>query len=286
MDAGFRLPLEVIRVAQQVVPWVLIRLGQSVLAFESSSVREMLLLPPTTAIPSARPEVRGLVTLRNRAIVVVDLRTLLGMPSLVEDANALNATLAQRAEDHRRWIAELEASVREHREFKLTLDPHACAFGKWYDNFKPTSVVLGSHLKRFDQPHRNIHALGRTVAELVRKDQSDEAHARISHAHSTTLATLMQLFDETPKILAEMNREMLIVLRDGEHLVGVTADAVESVETIKQDSIADIEVPNGDGGSGLVTRTARTAKTDTLILILDAGGVVGRFSRLEDARAA
>ena len=267
--------------AQQVVPWVLIRLGQSVLAIESSSVREMLLLPHTTGVPNAGPEVRGVVTLRDRAIAVVDLRKLLGMPSLLEDADALNATLEQRAEDHRRWVDELASSVTDRREFKLTLDPHQCAFGKWYDGFRATSVVLESHLKRFDQPHKAIHALGATVADLVRQGRADDAHAVIDHARSTTLVTLMQLFDETPKILAEMNREMLIVLRDGDHIISITADAVESVEAVSAESIEPIQVPRAAyGGTCVVLQTARTVKTDMLTLILDAKVLLGQFSNV------
>jgi len=246
----------------------------------------MLLLPRTTGVPNAVPEIRGVVTLRNRAIAVVDLRKLLGMPSLAEDADKLNATLVQRAEDHRRWIVELDASVREDREFKLTLDPHQCAFGKWYDNFKPASVVLDSHLKRFDQPHKKIHALGGTVADLVKKARHDEAQSLIEHARNTTLATLMQLFDETPNILAEMNREMLIVLRDGERLLSVTADAVESVETVKEESVAEIQLPSDGRAAGPVTRTARTAKTDQLVLILDAQLLLKQFSSVRLQAAA
>ncbi|MCX6538218.1 MAG: chemotaxis protein CheW [Acidobacteria bacterium] len=272
--------------AQKVVPWVLIRLDASVLGIESSSVREMLLLPRTTAIPKASPEIRGVITLRNRAIPVVDLRRLLGMPSLGEDAAKLNALLVQHAEDHRRWLAELEASVKENREFKLTLDPHQCAFGRWYDAFKPTSVVLESHLKRFDHPHKEIHALGHTVGGMVKAGRFDEAHALIDQAHRGTLATLMQLFDETPKILAEMNREMVIVLRDDHCVVSVTADAVESVEAIRPDTVAEIQLPNGSRGSGPVTRTARTAKTDKLILILDARHLLSEFSNVPVPAAA
>jgi purine-binding chemotaxis protein CheW len=160
----------------------------------------------------------------------------------------------------------------------LTLDPHKCAFGKWYDAFKPTSVVLESHLKRFDHPHKEIHALGRTVEDLVKAGRFDQAHALIEQAHRGTLATLMQLFDETPRILAEMNREMVIVLRDEHCVIGVTADAVESVEPIRPDTVLDIQLPNGSRGSGPVTRTARTVKTDQLILILDAGHLLREFS--------
>ncbi|MBP8274218.1 MAG: chemotaxis protein CheW [Acidobacteria bacterium] len=263
--------------ALQVVPWVLVKLGQSVFALESSHVREMLLLPHTTGMPNVGSEIRGMVTLRNRAIPVIDLRRVLGMPSLDDDATALNATLSQRAEDHRRWIAELDASVLERRGFGLTLDPHACAFGKWYDTFTTTSVVLDSHLKRFDQPHKAIHALGVTVADMVRKGQHEDAHQLILVARDTTLATLMRLFDETPKILAEMNREMLIVLSDGQQFIGVTADAVASVEPISQETIADIALPAAARANGLVTQTARTTKGNQLVLVVNTTDLLGRF---------
>jgi len=264
-------------VAQQVVPWVLIRLGSSVLALESSSVRELLLLPQITPVPNAGV-IRGMVTLRNQAIAVIDLRQLLGMRSLGADADVLNATLVQRAEDHRRWLAELEASVTEHREFKLTLDPHQCAFGKWYDTFTPSSVVLQSHMKRFDQPHKQIHALGARVGDLVRTGRHEDAQAQIATARATTLATLLQLFDDTPKILAEMNREMLVVLRDGQRLVSITADAVESVEAIRPDTVAAIHLPGGAPADCLVTQTARTAKTGALVLLLDVPRLLRQFT--------
>ena len=264
---------------QKAVPWVLIRLDQSILGIDSGSVREMLQLPRVTAIPQASAAVRGVVTLRDHATPVIDLRKLLGMPSLADDSAQLIQLLSARAEDHRKWLAELDASVKEDRTFGLTLDPHACAFGRWYDQFKATSVVLESHLKRFDRPHQQIHALGHTVTDLVSRKQHAEASALIEEAHHGTLATLMQLFEETPKILAEMNREMLIVLKGNNAVVSVTADAVESVEPIRYDTIIDVQLPNGQRATGPVAQTARTARTDSLILILDAEKLLAEFSR-------
>lgn len=263
--------------ALQEPPWVTVRLGASLFALESSHIRELLQLPLTTGVPNGGDEVRGVVTLRNRAVPVVDLRRILGLPSLAEDAAALNATLDQRAEDHRRWLAELDASVAEQREFGLTLDPHKCAFGRWYDTFTTTSVVLDSHLKRFDEPHKAIHALGGTVGELVKRQQYEQARELIGQARDTTLATLLRLFAETPKILAEMNREMLIVLSDGQQLLGITADAVESVESIDRSTVVEIDLPSGTNQFNLVTQTARTAKANQLVLVIDTPALVGRF---------
>ena len=53
-----------------------------------------------------------------------------------------------------------------------------------------------------------------------------DAHALVAQARQTTLASLLQLFAQTPQIFEEMNREMLLVLRDGQQMLGITADSV------------------------------------------------------------
>ena len=93
---------------------------------------------------------------------------------------------------------------------------------------------------------------------MVKSGTHDEAQALIDETHSGTLKTLMRLFDETPKILAEINREMVIVLRNGSCLLGVTADAVESVEAIHAETVAAIQVPKRSPESNLVMQAART----------------------------
>jgi purine-binding chemotaxis protein CheW len=47
-----------------------------------------------------------------------------------DESLAFVAMLEQRKQDHKRWLDELAASVREARAFTLTTDPHACAFGR------------------------------------------------------------------------------------------------------------------------------------------------------------
>ncbi len=268
--------------AQQISPWVLLRLGANVLAIESALVRDMLILPACVPIPLSGPDVRGMVTLRNQAVPVVDLRRALGMPSLQDEQQALIATLAERAEDHKRWVAELDEAVTERRPFTLTLDPHACKFGKWYDSFKTSSIVLEGHLKRFDAPHKAIHALGEQVMTLARAGKDADAHALVAQARQTTLASLLQLFAQTPQIFEEMNREMLLVLRDGQQMLGITADSVESVEPLRLDSMAPIELGAG-AANGLVCRTAKTARNETLLLVLEGRALLERFSERKAA---
>ena len=83
----------------------------------------------------------------------MDLRVRLGMIPLKKEIDDLVDLMKQREQDHRKWLEELESSVRQQREFKLATDPHKCAFGKWYDTFTTDNLTLGHALKKFDQPH-------------------------------------------------------------------------------------------------------------------------------------
>lgn len=128
----------------------------------------MLSTPEVRSVPQAAAAVRGLILLRNTTLPLVDLRTLFGLPTMASEAQAFVSMFEQREEDHRRWLNELESSVRENRPFTLTTDPYACAFGRWYDTFKTSNLLLEAVLNRFDGPHKRIHALGRDGGQGVR----------------------------------------------------------------------------------------------------------------------
>jgi chemotaxis signal transduction protein len=76
------------------------------------------------SIPNMPDFVRGAINLRGRVMPLVDLRKRLGMVSASEETSEFIRLMMQREQDHKNWLAELEASVRERREFKLTTDPH------------------------------------------------------------------------------------------------------------------------------------------------------------------
>jgi purine-binding chemotaxis protein CheW len=118
------------------IPWVIFRLGQQPFGLSAFDTREMLALPEVTPIPRAPEYIRGVINLRGEVITLVDLRLRLGLPSSKVEKEELIRLLEQREQDHKNWLGELESSVREKRSFHLTTDPHACAFGRWYDNFK------------------------------------------------------------------------------------------------------------------------------------------------------
>jgi purine-binding chemotaxis protein CheW len=115
---------------------VVIQVDNRQVAIPAEYVREMVSMPGCTGLPNTPAHVRGVVNLRGRVLPAVDTRVLLGMKSARAEAEQLVDMLKQREEEHRRWITELEASIRECRDFHLATDPTKCAFGKRFYPFK------------------------------------------------------------------------------------------------------------------------------------------------------
>lgn len=250
-------------------PWVTFRLADRIFGIESSYVMEMLVLPEMSQLPAAADYVRGVVNLRGSVILVVDLRKKMRMPSASQHIEELIELLMHREEDHRKWVNALEASVKEGHDFKLTTDPHACAFGKWYDTYKATNLILENHLKKFDQPHKRIHALGIEVIALMKAGKREEALTLIEYERSRTLEQLVGLFAEAKQILRDTLREIIIVLNNGQRTLGVTVDAIESVEYLKEGTIDEMPGLTSQLKDGLVTRTGKTARGEKIVLLVD-----------------
>jgi chemotaxis signal transduction protein len=227
---------------------VLVGIDTLQLAIPCGVVREMLQIPRVSMVPGAPPFVRGVVNLRGEVLPMIDLRLRLGLPPYGADAVAFVHLMEQRAGDHRRWVAELEACLAENRKFTLATDPRECAFGRWYAEFRTENAMLSSLLRSFEVPHREIHELAARSQALAEANRREEAIALVQNAHSTVLARLMQLFDRVATVVQESQREMAVVITlAGGRRVAISVDEVRAVEPV-----------DTDGQPGDPTRTETT----------------------------
>ena len=77
--------------------------------------------------------------------------------------------------------------VKENGKFTLARDPHQCAFGKWFDNFKTDNIAVSEVLKKFDAPHKRIHALADEIEELLEKRCMEQVLVKFEHAPNGSL---------------------------------------------------------------------------------------------------
>ncbi len=266
--------------------WILCRLGNRLCGFPSESVREMLALPEIRSVPGSPDCVRGVINLRGKILPIVDLRRRLGMETARDEAEALVALMQQREQDHRNWVAELEASVREKRDFKLTTDPHKCAFGRWYDAYHSENIQVAALLRKFDEPHRNIHRMGIGVLDALSRADMTAVEEILNRGRRLDLARIIGLFEELRATIRDTHRETAVVLAESGSTFAVSVDAVESVERLKEGTIEPLPQIVASTGDRLAGGVGRRTRNDELVLLLDTEKVLDPTGISEDAAAA
>lgn len=214
---------------------IIVTLGDSHYALASESIASIVSVPECTKLPRVPGWIRGLIMIRGQGYSLGDLRVRLGMPSLPVEIEEFVTMIGQREQDHVRWLDTLEACTREGNEFTLTTDPHKCAFGKWYDAYKTNNHLVELYLRRFDAPHKAIHAVGVEVDALIRSGDVATAQCTIVTTKNTTLAEMRLLFSGFRALIRETGaREVAILLNGTSTPLAVVVDSIDAVERFER----------------------------------------------------
>lgn len=214
-------------------PWVLLDVSNIVYAISCESVLSLSQLQTINPIPTLPVQVRGVIEFRDRLIQLVDTRTLLGFKKMEDEINDFNELMEQRYKDHENWVKTLEDSVLRDTEFTLTTDPHKCAFGKWYDAYKPKSanIMFLSTFAKFDEPHKAIHKIGITVKQLMEKGKKQEAIDLVNSVKDNELKQMIHLFEELKKAYSYSRKEIVMVIgTDEKNCIGLSVDQIVAIE--------------------------------------------------------
>ncbi len=262
------------------MPQVIFYLAEEQFAVSSRNVREMVAMPKVATVPRTPDYIRGVINLRGKVIPVMDLRLRMGMTSMMSESENLIKLLDQREQDHKNWIIELESSVQEKRPFKLATDPHKCAFGKWYDNFNTDNRILESCLKRFDAPHKKIHAIAIKVKAMEEKENFDAAYDIINQTKKNELAEMIKLFSEIRTLLKEASREIALVLELGDKMMVISVDSVAAVEKLSASNIEDMPQVTSSIDNECLTGIGKREKNTGLVQLLDVGKLLDQEENL------
>jgi len=262
------------------LPWLILRLNHELYALEISRVQEMIQIIRMSPVPHAPEWVRGVTNHRDRSLVSLDLRVRLGLPPVAREVEEFSELMKAREADHVRWMNELKRCLEEDDEFTLGRDPRACAFGIWHDSYKPRDVTVESHMRRFVEPHAQVHGLADKLLGMAADGRKEEALREIDTHGRSLLNRMKSLFRDAIELVEASMAETLVVMEAGERLVGLTADMVDSVEPLEPGSVKAIDIPGvAEDADSIVKYTGKTARGDQLVLILDAEAL------LSDARS-
>jgi chemotaxis signal transduction protein len=255
------------------LPHVIVRVAHQHLAVPSACINQLLLMPDAIRIPHAPPEVRGMIHVRGTTFPLLDLRVMLGIPSFITETRDLVQLLHDREQDHRNWLTELQASIKQKCPFTLARNPHHCKFGKWYDLYKPqnVSVAFVSVWHSFDTPHCRIHAIADRVCDLAAQGDFTSAQTIIDATRDGELTEIIALFEQLRTLVQQTSREVAMILRLNHRQVALAVDEVAAIEPLDSSSIENLSDMNQCAHSSLAPRVAkRRAHDGQVVLMLDS----------------
>lgn len=248
-------------------PFLIVNLDNRLFAIPSMAVQEIVSIPRWVALPECSKNLRGVVNLRGHIYPLVDLRTTLGMSSLRDKIEEMITMLNLREQDHKDWLAALEESVEKGTPFTKARDPHLCAFGKWYYAFKTEDRSLETALARFEKPHAEIHALADKALNELAAGRREQAKQLIASARHSTLAHLLELFEELRTTFRESSRELAVILKINGRELGASIDAVRTVETLDEATIKPLTVERMGIATEFVKNVAQTKAGDLVFML-------------------
>ncbi len=249
--------------------YLLFSAGKSIFALDALKVQEMVVLPTTVTVPDQPEWLRGVISLRKKTYRVVDFRKRVGMPSSMEEVETLVELLDARESEHKAWIDDLEEAVVNDKHFTGQVDPHQCKFGHWYDHYESNNVAVSMELKKFDKPHKAIHATAEEALKLKADGKEEEAKALVRGRRDTELAKMVELFENLKRTLRETVKEIAIIIDSGEKPDAVCVDTVVSVEPLQEDTEVQLSFA-GDTDASLSKNAiiGRRKGQEELVLIL------------------
>lgn len=170
-------------------------------------------------------------------LAYVPLWDRLGQKSAYAEYVEMQAMLPQRRQDHLDWMTALENSIRTGTPFAKARNPHECAFGKWFYGYHAKDRRLSLLFGQFEQPHATIHALADRLLAMAEAGQGGESLRAFEEAKSTTLATLMRLFDSAQELVTELQRRIAVIVSDGAETCALGADGVQDIVTLPADQV-------------------------------------------------
>ena len=182
------------------------------------------------------------------AIVCFKLSEVLNAKSQSEQSAELIKTLEQRKQDHIDWLAALAKSLQTGETFDKATDPHKCAFGKWYDNYRPDDEDLRTLMAGFDAPHKRLHSLAERLLAMTDKNA---ALAELEAEKHKTLAALIKLFDLVAERLRDLVRPVCIIIENSRRIFAVELDAIQDLVRFDERFVGDDQNLIDDIGSEL-----------------------------------
>lgn len=139
----------------------------------------------------------------------------------IDDAMDLKWNIKSSLVAHFKWRELLTVSVTENKKFEGQLDHTQCSFGKWFYAYKTEDPQMQDALMMVEGPHKRLHAIGRTVTELMAQGKQAEAAKLLPDARSIAkdlevqIEKIHDIAGEADKLMLDNQAQVLGPVADG-----------------------------------------------------------------------
>lgn len=190
--------------------------------------------PVGTSVPNMPNFLRGVIDIMGEALPLIDTRSKLSVQSRQEEVTEFVKVFMMRKQDHLNWITKLKNAVNNDEEITVEKNPHNCAFGKWYETYKPNTLALASYMSRFDVPHKAIHHLAVQAEEMMQAGQKEQAKVLIQTAEDNELINLIKLFDGFEEQMRLSYQEYAVVVVHNGRKYSLSVDSIKYFERMDE----------------------------------------------------
>ena len=181
---------------------------------------------------------------------------------------ALSGLLSARWIDHLDWIKDLSSSILTKKAFTGGVDPHQCAFGKWYYSYQASNPEFGSLLSEWEAPHAKLHV---SADKIVQAQHSGDYTSAQKIYYDETLPALERLsgiYDKTHHWIDEMASRQ-------EKANSIYADETQTAVEETQQHLAALKHFFADSAKNVTeTTNENIAATINVMIVMAVGAIL------------
>ena len=218
--------------------------GQYVISFEILNILMTEKYEDNASkVPSGDNTLLGIINYQNNPTPIYDLSLILEGSTSRQRMKDLIDLLNAREQDHVDWVDALGVSIEQDKPFTKAKDPTQCAFGRWYSEFSSENSDLMHMLRKFDEPHKEIHALADELLAVAQSEGKDVALEKLNIARNTTLVSLRKLFAAARESVTSSHKPVIVytTLNGTTPCFGFLVDSVDDTLTITDSDIESFD---------------------------------------------
>ncbi|MBF0378863.1 MAG: chemotaxis protein CheW [Desulfamplus sp.] len=262
------------------------RVADDEYAFDIAKVSEILKVSRISAVPNVPDYVLGLFTIRNHLLPILDMRRLLGLPTLISERQEM---LEQAVESENRWAEDILNSLESGKKFSGTFDSKKTTFGIWLESYNTSSVELELVAKRLKRERTELYSVGKKLMESAISSNKGAIDSEVVsnadalqireqfNALSKGVSSTIKEFKE--KMAAHIREDQRTMVVECESMtIGFLVDWVDEVLRIPK-SVIDKTPAMAASRKKEIKSVAKLDSGDRLIMIMDESALVSEETR-------